>query len=310
MYKPPTYRTRRPAFTLIELLVVIAIIAILIALLVPAVQKVREAAARLQCQNNLKQIGIAIQAHHDAKKQLPLGMEVDPAKHCAGSDCRGNSMWLILLPYLDQTVIEQQYNYDLGWNSANYTNLGSRSLAVYQCPANNIWSMFPERRDFFGVAGGRNRVQHGWRGDVFRDGTFNINLPLKIANMFDGSSNTIAVGEAVHPMLWGLGPGYGVATVGGPTGWLSGSSCMKTPTLCAVNDASYGRDMRNTRFPLNATVALVADSENDIPFSSKHPGGVNFVFGDGHVAFLSQTIALTTLGSLATHSGNDPINME
>ena len=94
-----------------------------------------------------------------------------------------------------------------------------------------MWSSFSERRDYFGV-GGLTRVQHWLAGDVFRDGTFGINSSLKIANMFDGSSNTIAVGEAVHPSLWGLGAGCGIATVGGPTGWLSGSTCLKTPTLC------------------------------------------------------------------------------
>src|SRR5213595_3351647 len=102
------YRATR-GFTLIELLVVIAIIAILIALLVPAVQKVREAAARVQCTNNLKQIGIAIQAYHDVRKRLPMGMEVDTTKHCGGSDCRGNSMWVAIMPFIDQSVIEQAY---------------------------------------------------------------------------------------------------------------------------------------------------------------------------------------------------------
>src|SRR5262249_10067295 len=160
------------------------------ALLVPAVQKVREAAARLQCTNNLKQIGIAIQAYHDSKKRLPMGMEVDISKHCASGDCRGNTMWIAIMPFLDQSVVEQGYNYDLGWNSANYTNLGSKSFQVYQCPANNVWSAFPERRDYFGVAGGRTLTSHGWRGDVYQDGTFNINISLKMANMFDGTSNT------------------------------------------------------------------------------------------------------------------------
>src|SRR6476619_7159535 len=114
---------RRYAFTLIELLVVIAIIAILIALLVPAVQKVREAAARAQCQNNMKQIGLALHSYHDVYKSLPIGQQSRVGK--------GN--WRVLiLPYLEQTNLYKNLNLADVYNS---TALNSLVLPVWSCPS-------------------------------------------------------------------------------------------------------------------------------------------------------------------------------
>lgn len=296
----------RSAFTLVELLVVIAIIGVLVALLLPAVQAAREAARRSQCQNHLKQMGLALHNYSDSYGTFPGGMEVDLSIHCTASDCRGNSMWTRMLPYIELQTIADKYDDKLGYNVANHMNvLGEVPIAVYKCPSDGKYSTIRNRRNYFGVAGGRERHSHGWRGDVFLDGIFNINNRRKLGEVTDGTSVTLAIGESVHPQLWGMGPGYGIATQGGPVGWMWGGACLKP--ACAPADRSYGRDVRNAKYPINAKVALLADNENDSPFGSLHPGGASFVFADGHIGFLRQGLDMTTYQLLAACQDGEPI---
>ena len=311
---------RQKGFTLVELLVVIAIIGLLIALLLPAVQAAREAARRTQCSNNLKQIGLGILNFEDSFKKLPPGHAIDTIVHCTAGDCRGANMWMIILPYMEQQSLEEQYIKDLGWNTAANMNpggLGERVLGVYVCPSDGKWMQYLNRRNYFGVAGGKTVTSHGWRGDICFDGPFNINNekgPIRrqrtIADILDGTSSTLAAGESVHATKWGMGPGYGIATQGGPVGWLWGGACMKTPSLCDDTNQSYGRDLRNTsRYRINFFIANIADDmDNDLPFGSLHPGGSQFLFIDGHVGFLRQTMSMRLYQAASTYAGGESID--
>jgi len=152
----------RRGFTLVELLVVIAIIGILIALLLPAVQAAREAARRMQCSNNLKQIGLALHNYHTAFRCFPAGATVSVPTGCNGSDCRGTAMMVVLLPYLEQSALEQIYHpyypANLAWLrflSDNPQNAVYASIPAYMCPSQNKWSAMTNRKDYFGCAGGR-----------------------------------------------------------------------------------------------------------------------------------------------------------
>ena len=314
------------AFTLVELLVVITIIGILIALLLPAVQAAREAARKLQCTNNLKQIGLALHNYHAAVGCFPAAESTSLPQQCY-SDCRGTPIWIVLLPYLELGNVKDNYDYCeinhgavnpyntanwgwAGWGWSDSVGISATSLPVYLCPSDARTQQYPDLRDYFAVGGGQTATAiHSGFGYVYQDGLFAINHWRGISDVRDGSSNTLAIGESVHAERMGDGPGYNTGD-GGPDDWWNGCACSKsTNPACAPSDQTVVRTIRNTTNPINSNlVPIPANANNDVPFGSFHPGGTHFLFADGHVGFLNDTIDTTKIyPPLSTIAGGEII---
>jgi prepilin-type N-terminal cleavage/methylation domain-containing protein/prepilin-type processing-associated H-X9-DG protein len=325
---------RRKAFTLVELLVVIAIIGVLVALLLPAVQAAREAARRSQCQNNLKQIGLGLLNYESALGTYPAGSKVKVPDDCqGGTSCRGVPMYMIIMPYLEESAIPAELRARLAlratngwaWTAISGEETGQTRISTYVCPSIGKWEEVAPRRDYFGVVGGaanaspppdRQPVTTNNRGKVFTNGLFNMLTEIPIRQVTDGTANTLAVGESVHPAYFGGPPGwpgYGVRGEGGPCCWWHGganNSVFDPLNRNSYSNHSYGRCVRSTWYPMNFNLMpnMRDSQENDAPFGSDHPGGAQFVFADGHVKFLSETIDIENYRALSTFAGQEVVS--
>jgi prepilin-type N-terminal cleavage/methylation domain-containing protein len=298
----------RDAFTLIELLVVIAIIAILIALLVPAVQKVREAAARTQCQNNLKQWGLAMHNYHDAQKKLPYASHNTPRR-----------AWPTLLwPYIEQAGLFKDYDPNVGFHqppnivASTMNGVCANIVPTYYCPSDRVGAKW--QGDTFWRARGNYVVNWGpitqpftapaptaWAPFGYKDfSSANQPRTTRLIEITDGSSNTLLMSETSMAFNdkdadirgdilndGGSLPCNQFMTLNTPNAGLDklGAWCVNTPQLpCA------------TGTPTHKTAR------------SKHgPGGVNVLLGDGVVRYVADTIQLTTWQALSTMNGNEVI---
>jgi prepilin-type N-terminal cleavage/methylation domain-containing protein/prepilin-type processing-associated H-X9-DG protein len=335
--------TSRVGFTLIELLVVIAIIGVLISLLLPAVQKVREAANRTQCQNNLKQIGLALHNYHDTFKRFPPGY-IDGNKSTSATiagipdnDVGPGWGWAsLLLPYLEQINVYNRINFNVGVGVGVNVQISQQPLTIFQCPSDDLHEAFPVYDSTFTnpiamVAQGNYVGCNGWvecynnAGGFYAGGVGNDGLPgttgaaanglfyrnskTNMASVIDGLSNTIVVGERSSnhaPSTW--------------TGAVTGGRCpawMATLPFTAPYTPPPGPPYDNADFDealifahCNATHLPSADFPIYDPdtYYSKHPGGVNFLFGDGSVHFLSANIDPVTYQSLGTIAGGEVLS--
>jgi prepilin-type N-terminal cleavage/methylation domain-containing protein/prepilin-type processing-associated H-X9-DG protein len=317
---------RRRGFTLIELLVVIAIIAILIGLLLPAVQKVRSAAARTKCQNNLRQLGLAAFNYESAVGRFPPGVNLDwgngkPPFVNGGTRRAGppvypgkfQSLFEFLLPYIEQDNLYQQFDFTktqygncLGPNSP-----GSTVIKTLLCPADSgmeqtTW-ITGGNTYYFGANsyGGNPGIYGFFLTDMDETGIFYINSKVKIAHIRDGTSNTLLFGERKRydPVYDAL---YGPS--GGPFDNRSGWAW--TNTLLGFDYVFGARQVINWMMPTGLTSDPGFFYE-DIRFSvygSFHESGANFCFADGSVKFLANETPLLVLQQLSTRSGGEVID--
>jgi prepilin-type N-terminal cleavage/methylation domain-containing protein len=291
-------------FTLIELLVVIAIIAVLIALLLPAVQQAREAARRTQCKNNMKQFGLALHNYHDTFLVFPVGGFCQ----LTGGVTYGTGMgWHVaILPYIDQAPMYNQFNFNTSaYLDANNLALALKSPPGFYCPSGKLdKSGNPSEvsggqpcnsTHYYGVMGpkginpktgaayGLSTAMTG-QGDFSTQGMMPRQACRRMADVTDGTSNTLALGE----ISWINAAGYRV--------WMRG---------CESSACASTKNVLNT---INSTPYVGGNNFNDISFGSQHVGGAHFLNGDGSVIFLSQNIDMGVYRSLASIDGGDPAN--
>jgi len=283
--RPSTDNRHSRAFTLIELLVVIAIIGALVALLLPAVQAARESARRSQCQNNLRQIGVALHAYHDAHKQLPIGCV---EKRLPKTKPNGRQLaWSAeILPQLEETATWELIDFSAAYDSPQNARAAATAVGVYLCPSTN--RLMIGRDDnvvrnpagapastFIGGAIDYGGIYGAGQTSPSDNGAFLYDRVVKLADITDGTSHTLAVGED---------SGRGWPAIGDLNGeWINGENIFDVGSINTYQDNELWSD---------------------------HTGGAMVAWCDGGVSFLANDLNNNSplLKALCTRAGNDLTN--
>jgi len=320
-------RKDRHGFTLIELLVVIAIIAILIALLVPAVQKVREAAARTQCTNNLKQLALAVHAYEGTRRLLPPSSVNNPgaanfyelgeylkvgAPGTSGGDFAKHSFLAIILPFIEQgNLLKTGFDLRFDWFDPINRPTTSTHIPLFECPSvptkHTVEPMLevaiygagwvPATTDYMAVNRGNNTAAVWAAMGLTFPGTGGIrgimitNGHSRLIEVTDGLSNTMMLAEAAaRPEAWKFG-----AKVA-PVAFMNGAWGHHTNDIAVDGSNSAGSTLT---LAADVPTACRINCYNQGEIYAFHSGGANVAMGDGSVRFLSAGITLTQLQKLA-----------
>jgi prepilin-type N-terminal cleavage/methylation domain-containing protein/prepilin-type processing-associated H-X9-DG protein len=327
MRHPAAARLRSAGFTLLELLVVIAVIAVLVGLLLPAVQKIREAAARTQCQNNLKQIGLALGAYHDINQTFPLGTSLKgypdrsvhdgtPAAEIPVSLLNSGpyrpGVFAAILPYIEQENLYRGLGMGAAIDEEPNRTLGQTQVSLYLCPsARHVYGLQKAPHslpltdptiqlaviDYNGLNGSIRLYPDAPESSQLQDhGGFAELQSLRVTDFTDGTSQTIDVVETVNF-------GRGVWIHGRPH---YNNAAYSINTLDGYNGApdSVYPDGSNLPMSNRGPGKGIAGTWG---ISSDHPGGANVLFVDGSVHFLTNTLSPQTLTALSTRDGGERI---
>jgi prepilin-type N-terminal cleavage/methylation domain-containing protein/prepilin-type processing-associated H-X9-DG protein len=304
-----TRRPTRRAFTLIELLVVIAIIAVLIGLLLPAVQKVREAAARAKCQNNLKQIGLGLHNYHDAHSTLPPG-GAGTASTAAAND--GMGFHVYILPFVEQDALFRRFDLARTYNQAPNKAQAAVLVPIYQCPS--AMNLYTENNGenasatekgwtthYHGNMGPNDLANNTYEvigstnGGQAQQGVLGRDTKTRLTDLIDGSSNTLLVGET----SWTRGGTGDPSSL--PVGYRVWHRGCNTANALACGSC---RNVANGLGTVWAGGGATA-GYNNFSFGGIHTGGTNFLFCDGSIRSVNNDISLGILLATASRNGGE-----
>ncbi len=339
------FRSLHRGFTLVELLVVIAIIGILVGLLLPAVQAAREAARRMQCSNNIKQLSLALLNYESTHKRFPPGATHarSPRARGGAGNSFGPSYLGLLLPYIEQNALANQLTWigrspgyvnegTVGPDNAGQLNripiLAAGPLPMTRCPssAGPISNGYEPFLHYAGIAGCVDPVtftetrlfNDGVLGLISGGGMMTANVANAIAKCTDGTSNTIILGEMSGRLERLTAGTYSfVAASGTDHGWMMGTRVNGTPPNHdpaasgderVFNTVSLRYSPNQEPFANQLFPGMGSNLGANNPLNSSHAGGVMIGLTDGSVQFLAENIELETLKKLATRDDGVPVN--
>jgi prepilin-type N-terminal cleavage/methylation domain-containing protein len=314
-------RSRRRGFTLIELLVVIAIIAILVAMLLPAVQQVREAARKSQCQDHLHNLVIALHDYEGSFKLYPPGAFAQGTFTRAGATHQkgtGMSFHAMILPFMEQQPLYDQFDFNVtshlgpGRKNAEFCQ---QEIELFLCPSgthvfsNRVQEYWPNNSGnktttthYYGVCGPKGAKLGGGNyvidtgissghGRCSAEGILRRLVATKVRDIVDGTSNTFMLGELSYSKS-----STGADAKNNYRIWIRGC------------DGSACGGIKNINFPINVQ-QYSSGNFNDISFGSNHPGGAQFGLGDGKVAFISENIDFLSYKALGSREANETVKV-